>query len=406
MNSQPEPSGPSSATLLLDRARAVGVELRESFQHLLSSSKAAPSRPGELAKALGVNRATASKLLGALGKSEGLEVLHQAPGPEPLRRVARGAQALASPADAVARAERAVEEFDQLIRHEARNRAALDALITANLPGARERFELASKYSVFKGMAQLRGVQAEEWLGAAVLTPSTASAEKHDLTWLNGAVAMQRLRPNVPVRFSYRARSSGGPTVPEDLLPALSVLSLDSFCINPPAKLKAYLAGEAIHYTLPDELLGPNEVVDMFVVDHHPAAISRFDEGGLGRRTSLVVEPAIPVVRMTFDVFLHDEVFPGATPELFTYDTAYGGLADVNDPSRDLDRMPLCETVELLGRDLMGVQAEGLPNYGPMLAHLADRLGWDPSRYRGFRTRVSYPVYGWQVCLAFERPRA
>lgn len=405
MTPPPELTSPNSASALLERARSVGDELRESLGALLAATPDAPSRPGELAKALGVNRATASKLLGALAKSDGLEVLHLAPGPEPLRRVSRGATGLGAPAKLTVRVESAVKDFDQLIRQDAGNRPALDAVITANLPGARERFELSSKYSVFKGLAQLKGVQAEHWLGTAIVNPAADNADKHDLTWLNGAIAMQRLRPDVTVRFSYRASSSVAGKAGGDVLPALSVLPLEDFCINTPAKLETRVAGDTIHYTLPDDLLGPNEVVDMFVVDHHPAAIVRFNDQEESRKTSLIVEPAIPVANLVFDTILHEDVFPGASPELFIYDTGYDGLADVNDRARDIDRVPVHETIEILGRDLREYQAEGLSTYGPLLAHLADRFGWDPTRFRGFRTRISYPVYGWQVCLAFERPR-
>jgi hypothetical protein len=46
------------------------------------------------------------------------------------------------------------------------------------------------------------------------------------------------------------------------------------------------------------------------------------------------------------------------------------------------------------------------PRYGDALLHLADRFGWDPQRFRGYRTRIRYPVFGWQVCLSFEPPPA
>ena len=406
MTPQQPPLKPGDpAPPLVERAREVGSELREALRDLLAKSPGAPTRPGELAKALGVNRATASKLLGALAKTDVLEVLHLVPGPEPLRRIQRGAESLGAPTGPCSRVERAVSEFDDLIREGAGNRPALDALITSSLPGARERFELSSKYSVFKGLSQLKGAQADTWLGAAVLQPSADNAEKHDLTWLNGAAAIQRLRPGVAVRFAYRtgATATEGVSSPGSLR-GPSILPLDEFCSLPPARLESHIAGETIQYTLPDELLGPKQAVDMFVVDHHPAAIARFNEPGQARRTSLIVEPALPVANLVFDVYLHEETFPGESPELLVFDTAYAGLADVNDPARDLDRTPVHESVEFLGRGIGTVHAEGIARHGPLMAHLVDRFGWDPDRFRGFRCRIAYPVYGWQVSLAFARP--
>ena len=387
------------------RLRAVGGELGASLKALLDSLPGAPQRPGRLAQLLGVNRAVASHILKATASGDGLEALHQLPGPEPLRRVARAAQELGASAQMGERAERAIERFDQLIREEAGTRPALDALISSKLPGARERLEMASKYSVFKGLTQLKGVQADLWLGCAIIQPSSEDPERHDLCWLNGAIAMQRLRPGATVRFSYRHRSEEEASAPaEAAIPALGVLPLESFCVNPPARLEARTVGDIVQYTLPDDKLGPREAMDMFVVDHHPAAIHRRASAGPGRKTSFFVEPAIPVAKLVFDTILHVDAFPGAAPELVIYDIGYDGVADVNDRGRDLDRVQIHETVEWLGQDMSQFRAEGIPTYAPMLAHLCERFGWRAADFRGYRTTIAYPVFGWQVCLAFEQP--
>jgi hypothetical protein len=78
----------------------------------------------------------------------------------------------------------------------------------------------------------------------------------------------------------------------------------------------------------------------------------------------------------------------------------------VNDAARDIDRLDVSESIEFLGHDMRRFSAAEIPRYGEMLLHLADRFGWDPSRFRGYRTRIRYPVFGWQVCLAFEPPSA
>lgn len=398
--------GPQGASATLEtRLRAVGDELGGALRAILGALPGFPHRPGQLSQELGVNRAVASKMLGATKKRDPLEILHLIPGPEPLRKVVRSAKEKGVEAKLVQAAESAISNFDLLIRREAGNRAALDALISSSLPGARERFEMASKYSVFKGLAQLKGVQAEHWLGTAILAPSEEDPAQLNLTWLNGAVAMQRLRPGVTVRFSYRHGGGKDGQVDEDgELPSLGVLPLQQFCINPAAKLESRSIGETIHYTLPHDLVGPQELVDMFVVDHHPGSVRRLSRGPKGRRTSLFVEPAMPVAHLTFDTILHKDVFPGRAPDLLVYDTGYDGIANVNDPGRDMDRVSLKESVQILGRDMGQYQATGIPTYGSMLLHLCDRFGWDPADFRGYRTEIAYPVYGWQVCLAFEPP--
>ncbi|MFT4543306.1 MAG: DNA-binding MarR family transcriptional regulator [Planctomycetota bacterium] len=395
----------TSPSSLEARLRRVGTELSSTLAAILSALPGSPHRPGQLAEELGVNRAVASKILKAISKTDALEVLHDVPGPEPLRRVVRTATDRGVPERVAQRAEAAIGEFDQLIREEAGTRPALDALISSNLPGAREQLEMASKYSVFKGLTQLKGVQADLWLGAAIVKPTAEDSEKHDLTWLTAAVAMQRLRPGGTIRFSYRHRGAQESKEERDQdLPTLGVVPLDSFCVNPPARLEARAVGDTIQYTLPDDLLGPREAVDMFVVDHHPAAIRRHADPDIGRQTSFFVEPAIPVAKLVFDTILHVDAFPGTAPELVIYDIGYDGVADVNDRSRDMDRVQVQESVEILGRDMSRFSIEEVPTYSSMLLHLCERFGWKPEEFRGFRTTIAYPVHGWQVCLAFDKP--
>ncbi|RKY21341.1 MAG: hypothetical protein DRQ55_04620 [Planctomycetota bacterium] len=400
----PGPAAASSASAagvaLESLLLTVGTTLGETLGDVLGALPGAPHRPSDLTRALGVNRSVASRLLGALGKGDPRELLHLVPGPEPLRNVVLGARRRGASAAQADAALAAIDEFDQLIRKQAGTRPALDALISANLPGARERFELASKYSVFKGMSQLKGVQAEHWLGVAVVAPCADDPERHDLTWLNGALAMQRLRPGAAVRFGYRHR--GGESTAKASPPPMSVTPLDAFCMNPPARLESHITGDTIQYTLPADLLGPNEVVDMFVVDHHPGAMRRLALDVPRHRNSLFVEPAVPVASMLFDVILHDDAFPGCEPELLVYDTGYDGIANVNDAARDLDRVDMAESVRFMGHDMGALEADEIPTYHDMLMHLAERYGWQPERFRTWRLRMRYPVYGWQVCLSFE----
>ena len=402
---QPGPAPSAASGTVLDRVARVGSELGEALRALLEALPGAPLRPNQLASTLGVNRAVASKVLGATAKRDPGELLHLVPGPEPLRKLARAAGRRGVEDARVQAAVTAADAFDRLIREEAGTRSALDALLSSSLPGARERFELASKYSVFKGLSQLKGVLAESWLGTAVVWPSADEPLKHDLVWVNGAVGMQRLRPGVTARFGYRHQTGGAPAGAADP-PLADIEQLEQFCTNPPARLEARRAGDAVHYTLPDDLLGPKQVVDMFVVDHHPAAMHRYSRGAEHPRNSLFVEPAMPVGTLVFDVLLHEEAFPGSDPQLVVFDTGYDGIANVNDRGRDIDRVDLAERVEVLGGGLLDVRAAEFPTYGPLLAHLAERYGWDSGRFRGYRTRIRYPVYGWQVSLSFAPPPA
>ena len=68
------------------------------------------------------------------------------------------------------------------------------------------------------------------------------------------------------------------------------------------------------------------------------------------------------------------------------------------------DRVQVHESIEFLGHDMSRFRADEIPTYGPLLAHLGERFGWKASEFRGYRTRIAYPVYGWQVSMSFEPP--
>lgn len=388
-------------TPITEKIRNVGEDLAETFRAVINALPGQPTRPNQLAKELGLNRAISSKVLLAASKQDPMEVAHVIPGPEPLRALLQAAAGRNVDAELIESAREAVRRFDALIRHDAGTRSVLDAIISSTLPAAREKFELASKYSIFKGMSQLKGVQAESWLGTAIVTPSADDPNRHDLTWLTGAMAIQRLRPDVTIRFSYR--SLGGAGQPASAQP-LSALSMERFCVNPAAQVEARERGESVDYTLPGHDVGPQHVTDMLVVDHHPAAMRRHARPAPRKRNSLFVEPAFPVAQLLFDTLLHRDAFPGSDPELYIYDTGTKGIANVNDPSRDIDRMSMHEAVEFLGHGMGRLQWSDVPRYGEMLTHMAEHFGWDPSEYRGYRCRIQYPVYGWQIAMSFEPP--
>lgn len=400
-------TSPKSGGLsITEKARLVGRELGEAMTAVLRALPGRPTRPSMLSRALGLNRATASKVLSATSKRDPLEVLHGIPGPEPLRSLLVAASDKGVPDALIETAARAVERFDHLILNDAGTRGTLDAAISSALPSAREKLELTSKYSIFKGMSQLKGVQAETWLGTAVIKPSSTDAQRHDLTWLTAAFGIQRLRSEVNISFSYRSYT-GKETCSEEAqvsADSFSSIPMNEFCTNPPAPVLTKRAGEQIHYTLPGHNMGRLALSDMIVVDDHPAAMGRYERPAPNGRSSLFVEPAFPVAQVIFDLLLHKDAFPGVEPELVLYDTGTRGIANVNDKTRDGDLVHMQEQIEFLGSDLASLQCAEIPRYSEMLAHMANKLDWKLEDYRGYRVKIQYPVYGWQASIAFTPP--
>lgn len=399
------PSSPpdASAEDLEPRVRALGEDLRGALGELLDLVPGRPQGPQALARALGLDKVLASRLLKALRQVDPRAVVHHLPGPEPLRRVLRAARRTGVPAAVADRASGAVEDFEQLIRRDVGDRSALGAILSAWIPEARAEFELRRKQSAHKALSELRGVACDHDLAIVLLAPA-ASGERIDVVWVQGLFGLRRLRPGALVRFATRRLGSEAAGRRPEALgggePG-SERGLEAFCANPPVRAEARRFGEVVHYVLAGEDFGRDSAVDHLTVEVSREEMARFVPAGARRSTYVFAEVSVPARVLTFEVWVHAELLVGAEPTLTLHDTASGGVVDVNDPSRELDRLDVHETLELLGRGLAGGGATPFPRQRELLQHVHRELGWDPDDFRGYRCSIDYPLLGSQVTLAF-----
>jgi hypothetical protein len=390
------------------RIATVGSALASEFGNVLEAIPGGHYGPAELARTLGIDKVLASRLLKAVRRKDPMAVLHLIPGPEPLRRVLRAAAKRNVSAERIAAAREAVDGFETLIRREAGDRSALTAMISAWLPEARAEFELRRKQAAFRAMSQLKGAAMETSLATVLLHPSE-DAQHLDIVWLFGLLGVQRLRPGSGVRFaSRRLAKEGAPRLPRTLdgvpVEGFDGLRLDEFCSSPPARLNVHHVGDVVHYTLGDDGFGPRFTTDLVFAEVNRAELARYLPPEQRRKRHVFAEVSTPVKVLVFDALLRDDVFPGSEPALFIYDTTFDGVADVNDPTRDIDRLDLCESIQPLGRGITKFRTTEVPRYAELLRHVCVKLGWDGKRFRGYRCRIDYPIYGTQVAMAFDAP--
>ncbi len=403
-----EPS--PSAGDLEPRIAAIGTELRDTLLEVLEQLPA--SGPQPLATRLGLNKVLTSRLLKAVRTRDPMAMVFHCPGPAPLQRFLKAARRVGVSLPVLQPAEAAVEAFARLVRDEIGDRSALNALISAWLPDARSEFELRQKQAAFRALSQLRGAAAAMNIATVLLHPS-ADGKHLDVVWIFGLLSLQRLRPGVPVKFSTRRLLSATdkPRHPTTLdgttltdLDDVGTLRLDEFCDSPPALVDVHRSGESVHYVLGGDAYGPSSAVDLLMAEANLGEMPRYIPEGSGRKGYVFAEVGTPARSLLFDVLIHPDVYPGSTPSLLLYDTALDGVADVNDPSRDIDRMELTESIQHLGRGSSMYRLAGVPHYVAMLRHVTERMGWDADEFAGYRCCIDYPVYGSQVVMAFDPP--
>jgi hypothetical protein len=179
---------------------------------------------------------------------------------------------------------------------------------------------------------------------------------------------------------------------------------LDAFCQAPPAPIERRQIGESVHYLLAGDGFGPGSETDLLIAEVNLAEMPRYVPAGSGRRGYVFAEISTPSRRLLFDCYVHEDVYPGRDPQLALHDTAYEGVADLNDPASDTDRLDMLESIQHLGRGTGAARDAGAPRHVQMLRHVFTSMGWDETSFRGYRCSVDYPVYGSQVSLAFEPP--
>jgi len=386
-----------------------GTDLAKSFSALLRSLKSAHQGPQSVAREVGVDKVLTSRLLKAIRMKDPIAVVFHAPGPDPLRRFLRGArQKAGAPPELLEDAGAAVDALERLIREEAGDRSSLDAMISAWLPDARRDFELRRKQTLYKAMSHLKGMMVETTLATVILRP-TGDGEHIDIVWILGLFGFQRLRPSVRAKLATRRLAE----IPEERLPRnlagqpirdVRDARLDEFCEIPVGALDVHRIGDVQQYFLGGEGFGPHSAADLVLVEVNRAEMPAWVPAGSGRRGNVFAEVATPSRTLLFDALVHRDVYPGSDPQLVLYDTALDGVANVNDPTRDADRLDLMETVQPLGRGALIGRDTKVPRYAELLRHVLDRLGWDEDELRGYRCRIDYPLYGSQVVLAFDPP--
>lgn len=393
-------------SLIKSHLAQVGTNLRQSLGDVIEALPGAPLGPASLARTIGVDKVLASRVLRTIRDENPLAVLHYSPGPDPLRRVLRAAGRREVPSALIAAAEAAVEGFGSVIRREAGDRSTLGTMLSDWIPEVREEFELRRRQSAFRAMSELKGVASNTYFATVFLHPSDDGAHM-DVVWVFGLLGLQRLRPRAAVKLSSRRFAKDEPprlprTLDGALIEGMNGLRLDEFCSQPPVELNVVRAGEVVHYTLAENGFGPRSTSDLIFTEVNLREMTRYIPADEARKRYVFAEVSPPSKLLLFDTLLHQDLATDPDPSLHIYDTAFEGVADINDAARDIDRMDSRETVQHMGRGISRLAAPEFPQYKRLLQTVFEKLHWNSDEFRTYRCRIDYPLYGSQVALAWD----
>lgn len=393
-----------------DDVQAVAGRVHSTFRSLLAECSDPPNglpSPTEMRDRIGVEVSLGSRLLTALRLDDALAALPRMPKERGLRIVVKGASKLKPPAELLEAADRAVDDLSQLVRTVG-GQAEFDAMLAGWVPEARQKFELRNRQGAYRAMSNLKGISADVVLSTHFVHPGE-SQEKHDAAWMIGRVGLQRLRADGEVRLTS-SRVLETTYQEAEHATTLDGLALDAepsssalleFCQPTPPLIRCVRQKSLLHRVIESPLLGRQSSSTVIFGEKKRGALPRrtTTERPLAGRFTII---DIPTPLLVLDFFVHESVWPGSDPRLLVYDNSPVGVADPNDPTHDIYKWPVSETVQHLGRQSTGFGIAEVGRYPEMLRHTCSRLGWELSEFRGYRLRMRYPVYATQVCMAFS----
>jgi len=365
----------------------------------IASSPLAGLGPIEVARILGMDKTSTSRLMSALRATDPLVALSLLPGVVPLRQFIVAARKHGAGARATEAAERRLRAFDHELQRVFGNRTRLDAVIADALPEARRRHEVTARQAVFRGMAMIKGVSIDLESFTWVVHPSRRDRRRVDILFLAGFVGVHRLRPTARFRVGgSHARKS----------PETRARLLRQFCR--PAALSVVTSSEKdfTFYEIATRSVRRDAAADVFLTELMPHAGLVKEPPRVAGEWSVGDALMYPIKRLELALLVHEDAWAGCDFSLRAYDTAGRGLVQLPDPEREVDRLSLDAEVErgpVTDETLRGSSA---PNYAQILRHLTAPLGWKWESasgrpvFRRFGCEIAYPLYGAQVLLVRE----
>lgn len=391
------------------RLSRAAEKLRGTLNDVIDSLPIRVKKPAEFQRVLKLDRSLSSRLLRAVTLGDPLAALQRLPGPHGIRLLLKAAEKTKGSRELVSHAESALYELERLVIADVGDWKALEVAIVGWLPDAREQFEMTNRQSAFRAMSNLRGLMAEAEVSVFMIYPSAENPDWVDACGVSVVSRLKRLRPGTPMGLLHGSFISPPPGStrcsidgqPIDALHGPPLLH--GFCSQPTPQFEVRIDGDTVHYVLKGDGVGIESQVDLYVADVMRGRYPAYKSVDPRPATPGVVID-VPVRTLIVDVLVHEDVWPGVEPELRMYDTVARGFANPTDPARDIDRMDVLESIQNLGRETSRFRNKAVANYLDVIRHVCGRLGWDSDRFRGFRCRVDYPIYGTQLCMVFDPP--
>lgn len=397
-------------------ARQTIARLRSTFGAILSALPEPAQRPHEVQKSLSIDAKLGWKIAKLVQEDDVFLSAQHLPGKRRLETFFRAAAKRNVPDGLISRARQAVDEFDELIKVHAGDRASLEMMLLGCSARSNREAVLAQRKAAFQANSFIWGVQAKAQFGIYIMRPGP-DPSWGDLAGIRGFIGLRRMRPNVPwVIARLRAADEEGqdltgierraldPAPPRpDGSPAAPLLR--AFCSQPLPEIQRVIhsAGFA------EEILAPSNVGNTAAID----CITGDDAIGVVPRHQMEGETVwgglrmvrTPVETLILDQLVHEDLFGGAIdPRLILFSDLNLARGFPAPALSESDRLETGETVQYLGKDPTAVYTPDIPRHAEMVEYVCRQIDCDPARLDVYRVRIDYPIIPTSIGMEHELP--
>lgn len=384
--------------------REVAVRLHDALCRLISYEQG--MRPMDVGRRFGVNKDVSSRLVACCQIEDPLEFAYKCPSPATLRRVVTAASEQGSTTAAPAAA--AIDEFERFVRTEFGDQSSMNVLIGSVHPDLGAKAEALQKQSAFRGMSQLHGLFVEVSIQIGLLTRSPTPGVL-DHMYADGCIGLRRLRNGPPIvigswrvdaKTGTRAAAAGVRLLADNWGQALNLSRAPggSAWVQP----RIVTTGQTVQTRIEADVLGTRSAVSYGVVGWHEAAVHT-EPSDIAAWCGIGQLVAVPSKVLIYDLLVEEGLFDDAPPRLVMYDTAMRGTSPLFDPAREFDRLHLRERVDMLPSGPDGHRSTDAPFLPDLIRFMLESRNLNDRRFRAYRLRQTYPIYGSQVAFAFPR---
>jgi len=399
--------GDATMTSIPQEIADLGRELRDAFTALVQAISKERPRSVDLATTTGIGKDISNRVLRATRMEDPLAVAHLMPGPVPLRRLITAASRAGDVDDAVAqRASTAVEQYEQLIATHAKDSTGLDVLISGWMPEVRSKLNVLARQSIFRGAAQLYGVDCETHIETAIIIPSgdgqTADgiALRHLLAVRRGRADARIVLPMQGIRMPNNAQL--GCNLRGEPVQDASEYILKSFCMNVDSDARIVRQHNHSYYLMDRAMLGLQGTAD-FVAAERATNCLMLRADSRSNRAGPFVPITVPARELVFDVLVHRDIYPNEIPVAYQFDTARFGMVTPSAPIAPDAVLEEPSPLPPLGVGIERLRLGSAERYIPSLEHVLKEIQVDGDLLRAFRLRIEYPLVGSVIMASFRR---